>query len=102
MFRLALVASILAVTSAAWKRASHNRFSNATVADIKRLLGTVVGENAFHLPVKTSASPEMVNKLPTEFDSRVNWADCSDVIGLGKDCFMRKKFSRIYFALLSS
>lgn len=69
-----------------WKAHMSPRFEGMTMAQAKRLLGTILpsdpGYVDFHTPVKTFRTRETV---PDSFDARTNWADCADVIGHIRD-----------------
>jgi cathepsin B len=70
-----------------WKAAVPVRFANATVADVKRMLGTIMpGEEGYEAPelVKNSWTVE-ASSLPTNFDARTQWSNCAEVIGRVRD-----------------
>lgn len=70
-----------------WKAAINTRFANATVADIKMLLGTVMpGEPGYYAPevVKTEfTTPD--SAIPESFDVRTAWPECSSITGRVRD-----------------
>jgi len=69
-----------------WKAHMSPRFEGMTMAQAKRMLGTVLpgdkGYVHFNFPEKTFTSDAT---LPDSFDSRDNWSSCSDVIGHIRD-----------------
>jgi len=70
-----------------WKAARPIKFHNATVADVKRMLGTVMpGEEGYYEPPvhKTLFSTED-SAIPEAFDVRTNWPACAPVTGLVRD-----------------
>mmetsp|Transcript_41835 Transcript_41835/g.131110 ORF Transcript_41835/g.131110 Transcript_41835/m.131110 type:complete len:321 (-) Transcript_41835:122-1084(-) len=81
MYKALVLSAAFAVASAAWLREENGR----NVTEIQKLLGTVVGEDAVVLPPKVGAAHGLLGKLPENFDSRKNWPDCKDVIGLVRD-----------------
>ena len=69
-----------------WRAAVNSRFANATVADAKRLLGTILpGEEGYtHIPPKVF-SERFEEELPQSFDARVGFPQCSKIIGHIRD-----------------
>lgn len=69
-----------------WKAARPTKFNNATVADVKRMLGTVLPhEEGFYEPAAKTTWTTTSETIPTEFDVRTNWPECSAVTGLVRD-----------------
>jgi len=69
-----------------WKAARPSKFNNATVADVKRMLGTVLPhEEGFYEPAPKTTWTTTSESIPTEFDVRTNWPECSAVTGLVRD-----------------
>lgn len=69
-----------------WKAARPTKFNNATVADVKRMLGTVLPhEEGFYEPAAKTTWTTTSDAIPTEFDVRTNWPECSAVTGLVRD-----------------
>ncbi|WCJ22566.1 Cathepsin B [Euphorbia peplus] len=64
--------------NAGWKAAMNPRFSNYTVGQFKYLLGAkpTPKEELLGIPVKTH--PKSLD-LPTEFDARTAWSQCSSI-----------------------
>lgn len=86
MFRTVSVALVgIAVADATWFSTTENRFSNATVEDVKALLGTVVGDGAYRLPLKRDADLLSDLELPESFDAAKQWPECADVINHVRD-----------------
>jgi len=70
-----------------WKAAIPSKFNNATVAHVKRLLGTVLYGQKGYLPVavektefKTAASD-----IPEAFDVRTGFPQCASIVGHVRD-----------------
>ena len=70
-----------------WKAEVSNRFANATVADVKKLLGTVLpGEAGFYEPVLEKTLFKVpASAIPASFDVRTNWPACAAVTGRVRD-----------------
>jgi cathepsin B len=69
-----------------WTAHESPRFTNASLADVKRLCGTVrPHETGFYqLPTKVFA-PIDASAVPDSFDSRAQWPQCASVIGHIRD-----------------
>lgn len=70
-----------------WKAARPIKFNNATVADVKRILGTIMpGEEGYYEPAtrKTLFSTSD-SAIPESFDVRTNWPECSAITGRVRD-----------------
>jgi len=70
-----------------WTAGISVRFTNATVADVKRLLGTIMpGEHGYYSPEleKTNFKTDD-SSIPDSFDVRTNWPECSAVTGRVRD-----------------
>jgi len=67
-----------------WTAVRSPRFANATIADIKMMLGTVLpGEKGYEeLPEKTEFKNQAV---PESFDVRTAWPQCAEVTGRVRD-----------------
>jgi cathepsin B len=70
-----------------WKAEVSTRFANATIADVKMLLGTVLpGEAGFYEPeLEKTTFTVASSTIPKSFDARTNWSKCSNVIGRVRD-----------------
>lgn len=69
-----------------WKAARPIKFNNATVADVKKMLGTVLPhEEGFYEPAEKTLFATESTTIPTDFDVRTNWPECSSVTGLVRD-----------------
>jgi len=68
-----------------WKAGVNIKFATATVADAKRMMGTILpGDKEYIAPELTRTSfPAAV--LPDSFDSRTQWANCANIIGHVRD-----------------
>jgi len=63
-----------------WKAGRHERFHNATRAEFRRVLGTIVDDkHKCRIKKVVKASPGY--KAPESFDSETNWPKCKEVIG---------------------
>jgi len=70
-----------------WKAEISTRFTNATVADIKMLLGTVLpGDEGYYEPeVEKTLFKTADADVPASFDGRTAWPQCASVIGRVRD-----------------
>lgn len=68
-----------------WTAAMPSRFSNATRADVKKLLGTIMPgeENYYEPPAKSFLMSDTA--IPEEFDVRTNWPECAAITGHVRD-----------------
>jgi len=64
-----------------WRASIQPRFANATIADVKVMLGTVVpGEEGYFEPlVEKKAFLTEDSAIPESFDARTNWANCPSI-----------------------
>ncbi|KAL1196720.1 Cathepsin B-like protease 2 [Cardamine amara subsp. amara] len=63
---------------AGWKASFNDRFSNATVAEFKRLLGVKPTPKTAFLGVPIVSHDKSL-KLPKEFDARTAWSQCPSI-----------------------
>jgi cathepsin B len=70
-----------------WKAEKSIRFANATIADAKMLLGTVLpGEPGFYEPeLEKTSFTVTTSDIPTSFDVRTAWPQCEPITGLVHD-----------------
>lgn len=69
-----------------WIASIPVRFANATVADLKRELGTIMpGEEGYQAPEKESVPLLAAAAVPTSFDVRTNWPECSAITSRVRD-----------------
>lgn len=70
-----------------WKAAVTTRFQNATIADVKAMLGTVLrGEEGFMEPeLEKTVFKTKSADIPESFDVRSAWPACSAVTGRVRD-----------------
>eukprot|EP01006_Ploeotia_vitrea_P019755 TRINITY_DN51991_c0_g1_i1.p1 TRINITY_DN51991_c0_g1~~TRINITY_DN51991_c0_g1_i1.p1 ORF type:complete len:349 (+),score=34.88 TRINITY_DN51991_c0_g1_i1:32-1078(+) len=67
-----------------WKAHRPIKFHNATVADVKRMLGTILpNEPGYYEPAEKTTFSDMA--IPTSFDVRTNWPECESITGLVRD-----------------
>jgi cathepsin B len=70
-----------------WKAAVPIRFQNATIAEVKKQLGTIMpGEENYYAPEeeKTLFKTE-TTAIPDSFDARDAWPQCASVVGRVRD-----------------
>jgi cathepsin B len=70
-----------------WKAAISPRFANATLADVKMMLGTVMPyEEGYIAPeVEKTVFKVSATAIPESFDVRTNWPQCASVVGRVRD-----------------
>jgi len=71
--------------SSTWKATVPVRFANASIADVKRMLGTILpGEQGYvHPDVERRVFKDAA--IPESFDVRTNWPNCAPITGLVRD-----------------
>merc|ERR1719329_968009 len=68
-----------------WKAQVPIKFSNATVAEVKKLLGTIMpGEKGYSEPALEKVHFKD-GEIPKSFDVRTAWPECSAVTGRVRD-----------------
>lgn len=70
-----------------WKAAVPIRFANATIANVKRLMGTLMPDDAEYQGAAETKSTFRVqdSNIPETFDAREKWSSCASVIGRVRD-----------------
>lgn len=68
-----------------WKAAVNPRFSNATVADAKRILGTILQGEEGYIPAELTRETFPAGDIPEAFDSRDAFSSCASIIGHVRD-----------------
>jgi len=70
-----------------WKAAVPSKFSNATIAQVKRMLGTVMIGEPNYVPVETVKTEfkTSAEAIPESFDARVAFSQCANIIGHVRD-----------------
>lgn len=69
-----------------WKAAAPIRFQNATIADLKAQLGTILpGEKGYMAPSSEKTEFKVTGDIPESFDVRTNWPECASVTGRVRD-----------------
>eukprot|EP01038_Epipyxis_sp_PR26KG_P005079 gene5079-7086_t len=70
-----------------WKAEISTRFANATVADVKKLLGTIMpGEEGYTEPeVEKTVFKVSPGDIPSSFDVRTAWPACAAISGRVRD-----------------
>lgn len=70
-----------------WTAAINPRFANATIADVKRMLGTVLPEEPTYIAPTLEKSSFKIkdDEIPESFDVRTAWPQCSNVVGRVRD-----------------
>jgi hypothetical protein len=62
-----------------WSAGNNNRFIKSKASDVRKTLGTIVDKDwQVEIP-EARMSPEYFVELPTNFDSRENWAKCTEI-----------------------
>jgi hypothetical protein len=80
------VASKINEMQKTWTAELPVRFMNATIGDVKRQLGTILPSHDGYLePSEVKTVFSSTGAIPTEFDVRTNWPQCSAVTGLVRD-----------------
>lgn len=81
----ALVGHINMVQSS-WESHISPRFANATIGQLKRMMGTVMRGHPSYLPLEYREDHNIQEgDIPDTFDSRDYFSDCTDVIGHVRD-----------------
>lgn len=69
-----------------WRAAVNARFVNATIADVKRLLGTILPGEEGYVSIPPKVFPaHFEEELPQSFDARVGFPQCTKIIGHIRD-----------------
>ena len=69
-----------------WTAGVPVRFANATLADLKRQLGTIMpGEDGYQAPEVEQTVFAKNLAIPSAFDVRTNWPECSSITGRVRD-----------------
>lgn len=68
-----------------WTADVNARFSNATVADAKRLLGTILSHEEGYIQPTLTRNTFITGSIPTSFDSRTAFPNCANIIGNVRD-----------------
>jgi len=71
--------------STTWKAGVNKRFENATVADVKILLGTILPGEPTYIPPEFERQIFKDGSIPTSFDVRTAWPSCSSISGHVRD-----------------
>jgi cathepsin B len=69
-----------------WVAERPVKFHNATVADVKRMLGTILPhEDGYYEPAEKTVFENAADTIPESFDVRTNWPQCSAITGRVRD-----------------
>ena len=68
-----------------WTAAMPIRFQNATVAQVKRQLGTILPGHTDYLELPRKTDFKAGVDIPEAFDVRTNWPECSAITGRVRD-----------------
>lgn len=70
-----------------WKAELSTRFRNATIADIKKMLGTILpGEEGYEAPkLEKTVFKSSATAIPESFDVRTAWPECALISGRVRD-----------------
>jgi len=85
IFSAERVARINADPHKTWTAGRNARFANATIADFKRLLGTIMPGEAGYTEPETEKTIFTVKDIPESFDLREAHPECSNIIGMVRD-----------------
>lgn len=77
----------IAAKATTWKASRSPRFANATIADVKVMLGTIMpGEEGHTFPALTKTEFKVKSSdIPESFDVREAWPQCAAVSGRVRD-----------------
>lgn len=70
-----------------WTAGPNKKFENATLADVKMLLGTILPgeEGYFELPLEKTSFKLSTSAIPDSFDVRSAWPQCASITGMVRD-----------------
>jgi len=69
-----------------WTAGVNTKFANATVADVKKLLGTILpGEEGYFEPPMEKRLFASTGAIPDSFDVREAWPQCAGITGRVRD-----------------
>lgn len=70
-----------------WTAATNTKFSNGTMADVKRLLGTLMpGDKGYSEPeLQKNLWKTKSSDIPESFDVREQWPQCKSITGMVRD-----------------
>jgi cathepsin B len=70
-----------------WKASRNKKFQNASVAHVKRMLGTIMpGDDRYREPEREKVLFSTKSEdIPESFDVRENWANCAGITGHVRD-----------------
>ena len=70
-----------------WKAGPNRKFENATLGDVKMLLGTVLPheENYLEPELEKKSFLTATAAIPEAFDVRTNWPECAAITGMVRD-----------------
>lgn len=86
----ALQADMIAMINSAnagWTAGENMKFAEATLGDVKKLCGAITEGEKFEAAMARlpKADIKPLASLPSDFDSRTKWSNCSSVIGQIRD-----------------
>jgi len=83
---LAITADKINAMKTTWTAGVPSRFANATIADAKRMLGTVMPhESGYEAPEVEKVTFTTTGSIPTDFDARTAFPNCANIIGHVRD-----------------
>ena len=68
-----------------WTASMNTRFANATIADAKRFLGTILPHEEGYVAPEVERTVFKAATIPESFDARTGFSKCADVIGHVRD-----------------
>jgi len=82
---LASIANQINALQTTWKAAVYPRHANATVADLKVRLGTILSGDREYIAPEVERTEFRTAAIPTSFDVRTNWPACAAITGRVRD-----------------
>jgi len=71
---------------AKWKAGLNSRFEKASIADVRRQLGTILpNQEGYVQPTQAINKFQLVSPIPEKFDAREAWPECANIIGHVRD-----------------
>lgn len=68
-----------------WQAGPNKKFENATLSDVKNLLGTVLPHEAGYLEPDLEKKSFLTTTIPENFDVRTAWPECAAITGMVRD-----------------
>ncbi|RYG68048.1 hypothetical protein EON64_06055 [archaeon] len=68
-----------------WRAAVNPRFANATIADVKRMLGTILPHEEGYMAPELEKTQWKTQTVPESFDLRTAFPQCASIVGRVRD-----------------